>query len=96
MKVFSFYNLNYKYGENRLKYAGIVGSVGFPLFYILYTTVIPQSYESFFVRLIATVLCFFLALKNKWPKNSTLLFSIFLHSDSLLPAIFPRFHDIKK
>ena len=66
---YATYESHYKYGQDRLKYAGLVGSIGYPLFYILYTTAIPQEYENLFIRVIATFLCFLLFLKDKWPES---------------------------
>lgn len=68
------YQNYYAYGQNRLKYVGLVGTVGYPLFYILYTKVIPQPYENLPIRIIATILCFFLALKDYWPRQLKLHF----------------------
>lgn len=62
------YQNYYAYGQNRLKYVGLVGTVGYPLFYILYTKVIPQPYENLSIRIVATILCVFLALKDYWPR----------------------------
>jgi len=52
-----------------LRYAGIVGSVGYPLFYVLYLKVLHQPYENFTVRLLATIGCVLLALVNHWPEK---------------------------
>ena len=40
-----------------LRYAGIVGSVGYPLFYLIYLGILHQPYENLTVRLVATVGC---------------------------------------
>ena len=63
------YQNYYAYGKNRLKYIGLVGTIGYPLFYLLYTKVIPQPYENLPIRIGATILCFFLALKDYWPQQ---------------------------
>ena len=63
------YQSYYAYGQNRLKYVGIVGTIGYPLFYLLYTKVIPQPYENLPIRIVATILCLFLALKDYWPRQ---------------------------
>lgn len=64
---------NYKsycsYHRYQLKYVGIVGAIGFPLFYFIYTSLVIVPYENLPVRLIAALLCVFLAAKEYWPKK---------------------------
>jgi hypothetical protein len=68
--LFEHYKIYYVFGRlAHLRAAGIVGSIGYPLFYVIYLKVLHQPYEDFPVRLIATVGCLFLALKDRWPEN---------------------------
>jgi signal transduction histidine kinase len=68
--LFDHYKSYYVYGRlGNLRYAGIVGSVGYPLFYLIYLKVLHQPYENFTIRLIATAGCILLALKNRWPEK---------------------------
>ncbi|MES2770700.1 MAG: response regulator [Pseudomonadota bacterium] len=48
---------------------GAMGSVGHPLFWLWWTFVAPQPYEDLKLRIIGTILCFLLLLKNHWPKR---------------------------
>lgn len=63
------YSKYYKYGDYRLKYIGIVGTIAYPLFYIIRTIILPQHYENLAIRVIATILCFFLAIHDYWPSK---------------------------
>ncbi|CAJ0808318.1 CAI-1 autoinducer sensor kinase/phosphatase CqsS [Ralstonia psammae] len=65
----SHYRDYHSHGRNTLKYAGVVGAIGYPLFYLVYTEILPQRYESLPVRLVATVLCVLLALRDRWPSH---------------------------
>ena len=80
------YSRYYKYGDYRLKYIGIVGTIAYPLFYFLRTEVLPQHYENLTIRIIATILCFFIAIQEWWPEKlkpyflgycASILFTIF-------------------
>lgn len=48
---------------------GIFGIFNFPLFYFTWLYFSPQTYENIYLRIIATVLCLFLALHKKWPSR---------------------------
>lgn len=65
--LYSHYWDYHSHGRHTLKYAGVVGAIGFPLFYWVYTEVLPQPYESLVIRSIATVSCVLLALRDRWP-----------------------------
>jgi signal transduction histidine kinase len=68
--LFDHYRSYYVFGRwAHLKYAGIVGTVGYPLFYLIYLKALHQPYENFTIRLIATVGCLLLALKDRWPEK---------------------------
>ncbi|ENZ77781.1 MULTISPECIES: response regulator [Pseudomonadota] len=65
--LYSHYRDYHSHGRNTLKYAGVVGAIGYPLFFLVYTEILPQPYESLVIRLIATVACVLLALRDRWP-----------------------------
>ncbi len=65
--LYSHYRDYHSHGRNTLKYAGVVGAIGYPLFYLVYTAILPQPYENLAVRLIATISCLLLALRDRWP-----------------------------
>lgn len=50
-----------------LRYAGILGAFGFPIFYLLRFTKASAPYDDFWIRLVATMLCVMLVLRDKWP-----------------------------
>jgi len=67
LDLFDHYKAYYAYGRViQLKYAGIVGFAGYPLFYFIYVYFLRQPYESLPIRLVATAGCFFLAIQNYW------------------------------
>lgn len=59
----------YSHGLHIIKYAGVVGVFGYPIFYFIYTKIIPQTYENLSIRAIATLLCLLLALQKYWPEK---------------------------
>jgi CheY-like chemotaxis protein len=65
--LFEHYKTYYSYGRPLPRSAGIVGAIGYPSFYFLYTGFVPQPYESLSIRLIAGTLCLFVALQKYWP-----------------------------
>ncbi|WP_247351027.1 hypothetical protein [Ralstonia pseudosolanacearum] len=65
--LYSHYRDYHSHGRNTLKYAGVVGAIGYPLFYLVYTEILPQPYENLAIRLIATIACVLLALRDRWP-----------------------------
>jgi signal transduction histidine kinase len=67
LELFDHYKAYYAYDRViQLKYAGLVGFVGYPLFYFIYVYVLRQPYENLPIRLVATVGCFFLAIQKYW------------------------------
>ncbi len=48
---------------------GILGVVNYPLSYFMWHDIKHQAYESLGLRLVASLLCLPLALKNFWPKR---------------------------
>jgi len=88
----SSYRAHNKYGQYRFKYVGLVGFICYPLFYVLYTSVLPQEYPGFTVRVIATGLCLFLALKDYWPEKFKSYYLWYAYFTILF--ILPFFHTI--
>lgn len=50
-----------------LRYAGLVGGICYPLFYLIYIYVVPHPYENLAIRLIAAALCLPMAWFERWP-----------------------------
>ena len=65
--LFAHYKAYHLHGPLMLRYAGILGAVGFPLFYALRFTKSSMPYDDLVIRVIAASLCLLLVLKNRWP-----------------------------
>lgn len=48
---------------------GIIGFIGFALYYVIWHNITPTAYESMPLRLFAMLLCLGLILKNYWPSQ---------------------------
>jgi two-component system CAI-1 autoinducer sensor kinase/phosphatase CqsS len=55
------------HAERKIRAAAFIGVFGFPIFYLVWTYVLPQPYESILLRAIGTGLCLLLALAPWWP-----------------------------
>lgn len=50
-----------------LRYAGILGGIGYPIFYLLRFTKLTPVYEDIVLRLLATAASLLILLKARWP-----------------------------
>ncbi|MEM1244522.1 MAG: HAMP domain-containing sensor histidine kinase [Pseudomonadota bacterium] len=57
------------HSEHQLVPVGLVGVVGFPLFYYVWTYVFPQNYENLELRLLGAFFTAGLMLHSFWPKR---------------------------
>lgn len=48
--------------------ASLIGIIGFPLFYVIWSVLLPQAYESFWLRLIGFLLCLAVFTFEYWPQ----------------------------
>lgn len=48
---------------------GLVGLIGFPIYYLVWRYWIPQPYENFSLRMMGAVLCFGLVINGRWPNS---------------------------
>ncbi len=74
------------HAQQKIRAAAIIGTFGFPVFYLFWTYIIPQPYESLTLRLTGTGLCFALALNQWWPlswQRYTVAYSYFTFLFSL-------------
>jgi two-component system CAI-1 autoinducer sensor kinase/phosphatase CqsS len=53
----------------KLPAIGLLAVIAFPLYYLIWTYVFPQPYESLPLRLAGTVLCIPVALRRHWPQR---------------------------
>jgi two-component system, CAI-1 autoinducer sensor kinase/phosphatase CqsS len=66
-KLFACYEDYCSHRKGILRYASLVGAIGFLLFHFIYTLVLPQPYENLTIRLIAAAACAVMAMPNYWP-----------------------------
>lgn len=57
------------YSDSTLKMVGLVGAIGFPLYYYIWVYLYPQPYESFALRLLGMFLFLPYALIGFWPRG---------------------------
>lgn len=55
------------HAQRKILAAAFIGVFGFPIFYLTWTYVLPQPYESIPLRAIGTGLCFLLVVTRWWP-----------------------------
>ena len=55
------------HAQRKIWAAAVIGVFGFPIFYLAWTYVLPQPYDSLTLRGIGTGLCLALALARWWP-----------------------------
>ena len=68
-ELFAHYKSYHLHGPLMLRYAAILGAVGFPAFYLLRFTKSTMPYDDLGIRLVATLLCALLVLKDRWPER---------------------------
>jgi len=61
--------------ERQIKTFGILMAINFPLYLIIWYYETPGSYQNPLLRVVATLLCIGLILRNYWPENIKFLFS---------------------
>jgi two-component system CAI-1 autoinducer sensor kinase/phosphatase CqsS len=57
------------HAQRKIRAAAIIGVFGFPVFFLVWSYVLPQPFESALLRGIGTGLCLALALSPFWPSN---------------------------
>lgn len=82
-----------QYSEHQVQAVGLVGFIGFPLFYFIWAGWFPQNYENFWMRMLGSVLCFFLMIKDYWPGKYRRYLPIYWYCTILysLPFFFSFF-----
>jgi two-component system, CAI-1 autoinducer sensor kinase/phosphatase CqsS len=78
-----------KFAHPYLTFA-IFGMITYPLYYWIWKVTASSGYENLQLRLITVFLCVLLALKDYWPQNCKLFFSLFWYITLLysLPFLF--------
>jgi signal transduction histidine kinase/CheY-like chemotaxis protein len=58
------------YGSDRqYKAYGIFGLFNFPVYYLIWWYLAPQTYENIFLRIACTLFCLLLVMHKRWPEN---------------------------
>lgn len=68
-RVYGAHERNVQYLEARIFALGMIGVVGFPLYYFIWHDLYPQPYESLTLRLVGMVLFLPIVLTKFWPKH---------------------------
>ena len=58
------------HAQQKIRAAAVIGVIGFPVFYLTWTYLIPQPYDSIALRGIGMGLCLLLALTQWWPASA--------------------------
>jgi signal transduction histidine kinase len=56
-----------RYSWPRFVLLGAFGTIGFPLYYIVWHNLFPQSYENLPLRIFGTIICLPLVFAERWP-----------------------------
>lgn len=97
MTLFNYWmHFNKKINAHAKKYAypyltfAIFGIITYPLYYWIWRYTASTGYENLELRLITVFLCILLALKDYWPQNCKVFFSLFWYLTLLysLPFLF--------
>lgn len=68
--LFSRYCSHHDMNRSFLEWAGVVGIIAFPLFYLVrFTGKLPPRYDDLELRLVAVGICLLFALRKWWPKR---------------------------
>lgn len=67
--VFEPAKKNFEYFQRRLRAFSVIAIIGFPLFYVIWGTLIPQPYENLPLRLLGATLFIPLFFNSHWPQG---------------------------
>jgi len=65
--------------SNNLWAIGLVGVIGFPLYYPVWVYLLPQPYENLYLRLLGSALCLGLALNSYWSTAARKWLPLYWH-----------------
>lgn len=68
-RVYGAHERNVQYLEARIFALGMIGVVGFPLYYFVWHDLYPQPYESLTLRLVGMILFLPMVFTKYWPKR---------------------------
>lgn len=76
-KIWYFIQQSAKDSEPQFIPLGIIGAIGFAIYYVIWHDVIQTAYENMPLRLTAIGLCLGLTLKNYWPSQIRFLLPLY-------------------
>ena len=62
-----------------IRWGGILGLLCHPIYYVVWTYVLPQPYDNLFLRLSAAVICIPLIFQARWPRRFNNYLLIYWH-----------------
>jgi two-component system, CAI-1 autoinducer sensor kinase/phosphatase CqsS len=62
-----------------IRWGGILGLLCHPIYYLVWTYVLPQPYDNLFLRLSAALVCIPLIFQARWPKRFSQYLLIYWH-----------------
>lgn len=77
-----------QYAEPFMVTLAIIGIVGNPLFYLVWTLLIPQPFESIWLRLAVSAVCVPIALHKRWPPALRRWLPLYWHLALLIAVPF--------
>jgi len=82
-----------EFAEPFIVTVGLIGVVGHPLFYLIWSYVFPQPYENLALRMFASAVCIPLILKAYWPERLRYWLPLYWHLVVMfqLPFFFTLF-----
>ncbi|WP_322047235.1 hybrid sensor histidine kinase/response regulator [Paraburkholderia sp. J67] len=63
-----------------IRWGGILGLLCHPIYYVVWTYVLPQPYDNLFLRLSAALVCVPLIFQARWPKRFSTHLLIYWHA----------------
>ncbi|HXD40281.1 MAG TPA: response regulator [Ramlibacter sp.] len=68
-RLFEQFKAYHSHGRPIIQYTGMVGIAAFPLFYLMRLTKVDPPYNDLWLRILASLICLGLALRNYWPQR---------------------------
>jgi signal transduction histidine kinase len=69
-ELFSSIERSARYSWPRFVLLGAFGTIGFPLYYIVWHNLFPQGYENLPLRIVGTIICLPLVFAKRWPAKA--------------------------
>ena len=88
--VYDRINKNAEYSRYNIIVLGLIGMIGHPLYWVIWTYIFPQPYDSAIIRYSAAFICFLFLLNNHLSPKIKSFFPLywFLGVSYVLPFLF--------